>query len=265
MYRLAIRSGSLAFLALAAGACSSAGPSSLTRLGFNVATRPGAAAVRMAGPGASFSVVGSPESFTDGTNTLIITKVELVLREIELHRTGSTNDCNGVDASCEELELGPVLVDLPLGTAGASRTFSVQITPGSYDKVEFKLSPAGHDDAGFAQANPGLEGASVRVAGTYNGTDFAYTGGFEAEMEFEQNPAIVAGETAATDLTLMVNLDGWFRDQAGALLDPTTANSGQPNQSLVEQNIKSSLEAFEDDDHDGTDDHGGADDGPAHT
>jgi len=253
---------SLAVLALIAGACSDAGPSNLSQVNFNVATHAAAAAAA----GASLAIVGTPETFTDGTNTLVLTAVELVMREIELHRAGATADC-AVDTSddCEELEFGPVLVDLPLGTAGAARTFSVQITPGSYDKVEFKLhKPTSSSDAGFVQAHPDLEGVSVRATGTYNGADFVYTGDLEAEMEFNLDPAIIAGETAATDLTLMVNLDGWFRDQAGALLDPATSNPGQPNQGLVEQNIKSSLEAFEDDDHDGRDDHGGADDGLTH-
>ena len=36
------------------------------------------------------------------------------------------------------------------------------------------------------------------------------------------------------------------------------------NEQLVETNIRATLHAFEDEDHDGTDDHGGADDGPAH-
>jgi hypothetical protein len=38
------------------------------------------------------------------------------------------------------------------------------------------------------------------------------------------------------------------------LIDPTSANPGGANQGLVEQNIKSSLNAFEDEDHDGRDD-----------
>lgn len=36
---------------------------------------------------ASFAILSTPETFTDGTNTLVINKVELVLREIELRRT----------------------------------------------------------------------------------------------------------------------------------------------------------------------------------
>ena len=117
MRRLVARSASLALLALAANACSDAGPSTTSQVSFNVATQAAPAAVR----GSALGVVSTPETFTDGTNTLVISKVELVAREIELHRAGVTADCApGVSGDCEELELGPVLIDVPLGVAGAS-------------------------------------------------------------------------------------------------------------------------------------------------
>jgi len=100
--------------------------------------------------------------------------------------------------------------------------------------------------------------ASVRVTGTYNGVDFVYTGRFDSEQEFDLNPPLVANETGGTNLTLFVDLDKWFRDSSGGLIDPATANAGQPNQGVVEQNIKSALDAFEDENHDGRDD------GPSH-
>jgi hypothetical protein len=245
---------SLAMFALVGSGCSDAGPSNLNQLSFNLATQPGPVAVR----GASFGIIGSPETFTDGTNTLVVSKVELVLREIELHRADAATDCaTGVDDDCEELELGPILLDLPLSTPGAARTFSVQLAPGSFDQVEFEIHKASpSDDAAFVQSHPELSDASVRVTGTYNGTAFTYIGRFDVEMKFALNPPLVASEAAASDLTLFVDLDRWFRDQAGALLDPGTANSGQSNQGVVEQNIKNSLETFEDHDHDGRDDHG---------
>ena len=137
MYRTSIPLGSLALSVLVAGGCSNgAGPSGLNQLNFNLASRPAAAAVNAAA-GASFSV-GTPETFTDGTNTLVINQVQLVLREIELHRAGAVADCaGGTSGDCEELELGPVLVDLPLGTGGrssgtlASRSLPVPTTRSS--------------------------------------------------------------------------------------------------------------------------------------
>lgn len=254
MRRLSIRAGSLTLLALIAGGCSDVGPSDLNQLSFNLATQPVPAALG----GASYGIIGTPETFTDGTNTLVVSKVELVLREIELHRAGAVADCStGLSGDCEELEIGPLLLDVPLGTPGAARNFSVQLAPGSYDQVEFEIHKASpSDDAAFVQAHPELSDASVRVSGTYNGTAFTYIGRFDVEMKFALSPALVASETAASDLTLFVDLDQWFREQGGSLLDPSTANTGQPNSGVVEQNIKSSLEAFEDNDHDGRDDHG---------
>jgi hypothetical protein len=263
MRRVLTQAGSLSVLAMLAGGCSDAASSNSSQLSFSLASH---TIVSAAAGGSSLAMSGTPESFTDGSNTLVINKVEMVLREIELHRSGNAASCSpGTHEGCEELEFGPVLVDVPLGTPGAARNFSVQLAPGSYDKVELEIhKPSSSDDAGFVQANPEIEGASVRVSGTYNGADFTYTGDFSAEEEFELDPPLVASEAAATDLTLFVSLEDWFRDAAGNLIDPESANPGQPNQGVVEQNIKSSLNAFEDDDHDGSSDHGGSDDGPDH-
>jgi hypothetical protein len=246
------RAATLSLLCVIAGGCSDAGPSNSSQVSFNLATMPAPAAVS----GAALSVNGTPETFIDGSNTLVINKVELVLREIELHRAGAVTDCaTGGSDDCEELEIGPLLIDVPLGTPGAARTFAVELVPGSYDKVEFEIHKASpSDDGAFVQANPDLADASVRVTGTYNGAAFTYIGRFDAEMEFELNPPLVANETGATDLTLFLDLDKWFRDQSGSLVDPSTANTGQPNEGLVEQNIKSALDTFEDENHDGRDD-----------
>ncbi|MEA2724836.1 MAG: hypothetical protein QOH59_2607 [Gemmatimonadales bacterium] len=251
----------LAVVALVASACSDAGaPSTSGQVGFNLASR---ASVT----GAAASVAGAPESFTDGTNTLVLSQVELVMRRIELRKVGAAACGESVSDDCQELEFGPRLVDVPLSTAGAARTFSVQIAPGSYDKLELKIRvPSSGSDAGFRQAHPGFEDASVRVTGTYNGEAFVYTSNLEAELEFALTPPLTANETSATDITLLVDLGQWFRDQAGALIPPATANPGQPNEALVEQSIRSSLNAFQDDDRNGADDHGGhgTDDGPGH-
>jgi hypothetical protein len=239
---------SMALLALFAGGCGDSGaPSGGAQLSLNLATAPASTA-------ASAAAVGTKETFTDGTNTLVLTKVELALREIELHRAGAADCGDGAGDDCEELELGPVLVDLPLGT-GAARHVSVAIAPGTYDKVEFKIRA------------PSNGGGSIRVTGTYNGKDFVYTGNLDAGLELELNPPLVASDPGATDVTLFVDLSTWFRDSAAALIDPASANPGEPNEAAVSLRIKQSLHAFEDDDRDGRDDHGrggGLDDGPGH-
>lgn len=149
----------LAALALTAGACSdSGGPSNPAQVSFNVATQAAPTAA-----GGSLAIVGTPETFTDGTNTLIVNSVQLVLREIELHKAGVASECaEAADDDCEELEIGPDLVDLPLGTPGGARTLNVALQPGSYDRVELEIhKPSSSSDAAFIQAHPDFDGVSV--------------------------------------------------------------------------------------------------------
>ena len=253
----------LATAAALSSACDSGSPTTDPQLNFNVATRSTAATAA----GASLSV-SAPETFTDGANTLVIDRVDLVLREIELRRSTASADCaeSQTEDSCEKLEIGPVLLSLPVGVGGATRAFSVTITPGSYDKVEFEIhKPSSSDDAAFVQAHPELDGVSVHVTGSYNGQPFDFRSDLDAEEELALTPPLVVTDSGATDLTMFVDLDGWFRDAGGSLIDPTTAASGHENEDTVKQNIQRALNAFEDEDRDGEDDHGGADDGPNHT
>jgi hypothetical protein len=147
----------------------------------------------------------------------------------------------------------------------------VNVPAGSYTGVEFEIHPPSvSDDGAFIAANPGFEGVSVHVAGTYNGVAFEFVSDLEAEQEIHFATPLIVAEGSATDLTLSVDLDTWFRDAAGTIVDPVTATKGQANENLVKENIRSALDAFEDNDCNGIDDdsgdghHGGADDGPNH-
>ena len=262
---LTVAAALLAGAALAA--CGdSAGPSAGSgQVSMAVATRPAAAA---ATTGASASAVVPPLTLTDGTNTLVITDVQLVLREIELRRADESA-CDGSGESgdsCEKLELGPILLELPLGV-GAAHVFSAPVAAGTYSEIEFEIHKPSDDDASdaaFRQAHPELDGVSIKVTGSYNGQDFTYTTDLNAEQEIELSPPLVTSDTSSADLTLLVDLDRWFRDGAGLLVDPATALSGQANAGLVTDNIRATFRAFEDENHDGSDDHGGQDDGTAH-
>jgi hypothetical protein len=261
MHRTALRSAAtLATLASIAACSDAGGPSSGAQVNFNVATRTATTAAAAA-QSLSLASAGTPETFTDGTNSLVIDQVQLVLREIELERAGATATCDESSPGdpCEALELGPVLLDLPLGGAGgAARTFSAPVAPGTYREIEFQIHKPSHDeDAAFVGANPDFDGVSVKVTGTFNGTAFVYTTDLDAKEEIELDPPLAIAETGATDLTLFVDLDRWFRDATGSLVDPGSANAGNANEGLVEANIKSTLHAFEDENEDGTDDHGG--------
>ena len=254
-----LRTATTLAAAAAIAACGdSSSPTNDAQVNFNLATRPAGA------PASSLMAVGTSETYSDGANTLVIDQVQLVLRGIELERAEFTTDCgeSPSDDACEKLELGPVLLDLPLGGAGgAARSFSVAVAPGTYDEIEFEIHKPSDDDAsdaGFVQARPEFNGISVKVTGTWNGAPFSYASDLDAEEEIELSPPLVIAESAAIDLTLFVDLDGWFRGATGELVDPESANAGGANESLVERNIGSTLQAFEDDDHDGSDDHGGS-------
>jgi len=210
--------------------------------------RPAAAPGWMAAP-ALPGTAGS-DTLSDGTNTLIITRAQIVLRRIKLERLETTS-CTAQPAGCEDVEVGPVLVDLPLGP-GAEQKFSVSIPSGTYDKIEFEIHKVSGDDPAALQ---GFLDKSIRVEGVYNGRSFIYESDLDVEQELALVPALIVSEaTSAVNVTIRVLLDDWFRSSTGALLDPATGNKGGPNEGVIKDNIKRSMEAFEDRDRDGKSD-----------
>ncbi|GBD32546.1 MAG: hypothetical protein KatS3mg081_2477 [Gemmatimonadales bacterium] len=209
-----------------------------------------------ASPPAAAGLDGStPASDTirDGTNVLVITKAEIVLREIEFERQEAGN-CDANPAACEDVELGPVLVDLPL-TPGAVQRFQVDLPQGTYVEVEFEIHKVSDDDpadAVFRQQHPDFIDKSIRVQGTFNGQAFVFETDLNVDQELDLVPPLVIGEgVSGTNVTIFVSLADWFKGPDGKLLDPATGNKGQPNESLIKNNIQRSMEAFEDRDGDG--------------
>lgn len=265
---------SLGAVTVAAGllaACSdSTGPADGTvRLGLMVSTT----ATGAASPGFA------PESVTVGQHRLVLTKVELVLREIELKRAAGSANCsdssddapglssnhdkgsgrgkdgNDDDHDCLEVEIGPLLVDLPLG-GGVKRVLIATVDTGTYREVEFKIHKVGSrsDDQQFITAHPDLTGVSIRATGTYDGKAFVFKTGVSAKQENKLDPPLVITKQGATDLTLQVEVASWFVAGGIGLVDPATAGDGGPNENLVRQNIRRSFRVFEDHDHDGKED-----------
>jgi hypothetical protein len=193
------------------------------------------------------------DTLITGSDTLIVTQARLVLRDIDLKPAESAT-CD-VGSDCEEIELGPVLVDLPL-VEGAEQQFAVEIPAGSYTEIDFEIHKVGDDpaDLAFLAQHPGFEDISIRVDGTFNGTPFIFTTDVNEEQELALVPAVVVSDSMSTNVTILVRIDAWFRAVDGSLIDPATANVGGANKSLVDENVKESLDAFEDDDGDGRDD-----------
>ena len=214
----------------------------------------------LSGGALSGALVGS-----SSVDALVITKAQLVLAELELQRAGATctstsgsgDDNSSSSDSCAELELAPTMIDLPVNGNVVS-ALSVPVPAGSYSAFEAKITPADTGRPGGAAliaTHPELRAASVRVEGTFNGKTFTYTGATRAQIESRFDPPLVA-DGSGMNVTVRVDLTGWFRTSSGALIDPATANAGGPNAELVSTNIARSFIAFRDDDHDGRDDSG---------
>ena len=245
-------------VALFLTACSDAGsgPAGDAQVNINLATRSATAA-------AGAAALSAPETYTDaGGNTLEIDRVQLVLREVELENETHQNACetaSSSDGDCAEIEIGPFLVDLPLGVGGAARTVTANVPAGTYEEVKFKIREPDDDtdaDAAFVAAHPDFAHTSLKVEGSFNGTPFTFVSDLQAELKLELNPPLVVDGSGTTELTLFADLGTWFRDAGGNLLDPSSV-SGQ----TVADNIAGGFNAFEDENHDGSDDHGGDDNG----
>lgn len=210
-------------------------------------------------PGAALGPALASETYSLGGTTIEFTRVQLVLREIELKRTEGSANCAGESGSssssddCEEFETGPVLLDLPLDGA-PDQVVTIEAAAGTYRELEFEIHKPGDDsrDGSFLAQHPDFKGVSIRVEGRWNGTSFVYVTDLSAEQEVALVPPLSIEADGNTDLTLKVDLQAWFLNGGRtAFVNPATANKGQSNEGLVKDNIKRSFDAFEDDDHDG--------------
>jgi hypothetical protein len=232
--------------ALVAGCSDSVAPGSQVSLSFS-------GGLAAASPNPGFSAAASA-----GAAALVITKAEVVLREIELKRVEIVN-CDVVPEpeGCEEFEVGPVLIDVPVDGTTATEV-AIDIEPGLYDELEFeihKVSGSDEEDAVFVAAHPQMADLSIRVEGTFDGVPFTFTTDLDVEQEHDLVPAIeITENTGSSNVTVSLGLSQWFLDAGGNVLDPNTGNKGGENESLIKENIKQAIEAFEDKDRDGEED-----------
>jgi len=199
------------------------------------------------------------QTYNDGVNELVIETATIVLSEVELESifADDCEDGEGFDDDCEEFETGPFILELPLD-GSVETVLSVDVPAGSYDELEFEIDALDDDDdreIALLQDYPELDDVSVRVTGTWNGESFVFTSDVEAEQELDLSPPLEINDgDVSANLTLSMDLDLWFRDGSGNLIDPSTAGPDGSNEEVVEDNIERSLEIFEDDDRDGEDD-----------
>ena len=243
------------WLLVAIAACSdSSGPngggSSLGNVAVSFATQSGAAGSPAAAAYAPALMLD--DTLISGNDTLIVTSAQIVLKEIELKRL-EVADCVEEDA-CEKFEAGPVLISLPL-TGGADTQFELPIDTGRYTEIRFKIHKVSGDDpadAAFIQANPTFEDISIRISGIFNGDSVMYETDLNVDQELALSPTLVVDGSIPINVTILTPLNVWFRDEAGRVINPATGNKGGENESRVQENIKQSFEAFEDNDKSGS-------------
>lgn len=260
-----------ASFALVAGCSDASGPSNggTTNLSLAVATLTAGSVGQIAGPGAIAPSLDRHVTSTNGTHTLVITRAAVSLSRIELATVDSAGCANDDhpehdDDRCHELKAGPLLVELPVDNSVVS-VLTLQLPAGLYRALEAKVRKVQTADAGgaaFLAANPQFANASVRVEGMFDGTPFVFSDAVNASLELRFDPPLTVG-TSATSVTVHVSIDHWFTDGSGNLVDPATANSGGASENLVNDNIRRSFHAFEDNERHGDDGHGddGFDDG----
>lgn len=277
--RILARGCSAVLAAMALGACSDATSTPDARpITISFTTRASGASASLGLP--AFSAVAAADSVT-------LTKAQLVIREIDLEparglgcrededdddrhgavaqdRRGSNSGSGNGDADrsgrnddddddCVDVEIGPVLVDLPLTSQIQSR-FQAAIPEGDYREIEVRIDkPENDDTAGreFIAQHPNFKDVSVIAEGTFKGQPFRFAARVKVKLEFEFRPALAVGPSG-TNITVRVLVGRWFRDATGAPIDPTTTAAGGINAERVVRNISNSIQAFADSNRDGS-------------
>lgn len=235
------------------GGCDGTGPK-LQHLTLSVASTPTGVSPSS---GIRFDVVvGS------GPNSIRITSVEFVLGETQLSDAATCSTPPANDDNCNEMELDPILVNLPLTSSPPTQVLDALVPPGNYTRLQAELravAPGESENGGaaFLAAHPQFANISVRVTGVYTDgagvpRSFTFTSGVDASINVTfTTPVTVDANTQ--NLTVTVDVAKWFTNATGAVLDPASS----ANAAAISANIRASFQAFEDNDEDGDDDGGG--------
>jgi len=170
--------------------------------------------------------------------TITLDRAQLEVERVRLTPATAAQASGTSGESEEEVGTGPFHLDLTGAelSGEVSHAFDIAAAPGDYTRLKVRV----HPDA--------TNQKSIVIDGTFNGYPFTFSSSLDEDQEREGAFTIAPGGTA--NITLSFDTSRWFSDGQGGALDPSNAS----NRSQIENNIKASIEAFEDDDHDGADD-----------
>ncbi len=185
---------------------------------------------------------GASNTLNKSSSLVTITSARVVIERIRFESI--VNDT--LDFRFRE----PFIQDLMLDTT-LNVIETLEVPFGSYKETEVEIDDLDPEDGLVYTQNPELQDRSIVVKGYLNGNpaeNFIYTSEFSEEQKREFVPPLILDENSpSTNVVLVLDMGMWFMDSSGNLLDPRSAN----NKNLIEDNIKDSIEIFEDKDDDG--------------
>ncbi|NIR52888.1 hypothetical protein GWO43_30170 [candidate division KSB1 bacterium] len=165
----------------------------------------------------------------------------------------------GVDSTQDFSSKRSQIIDLNLQQLAVA-VDTIEVPPGTYKEVEIsidKLEPGNPDEEPLIANRPEFSNASMIIQGLVfiNGSDetFTFKTDLDRDMEIELAPFLTilptTGDTSppGTRVAIVVDIGQWFVSDVGIWLDPRE----DANKSVIESNIQSSLEAFEDSNENG--------------
>ena len=191
----------------------------------------------------SVSTASSNNALGKTAAAVTITSARVIIDEIELESIFDDT----LDFEFEQ----PFVQDLMAGSSNIYEIGTIQVPFGSYKEMEIEVDDLKAEDGAVYTQNPELQDLSIRVEGYLNGdtnNTFVFTSDLDEEQEREFNPLLIVDENSpSTSIVLTIDMDTWFMDSNGTPLDPGSPN----NKSIIENNIKDSIDVFEDEDDDG--------------
>lgn len=199
------------------------------------------------------------QSTSTAAATVVLSRIRVALEKIELR--------NRTDDERTEIAVGPIVLDLKAADIADGKVHKVldsTIPTGTFDKIELEIHPLERPIAGNPAGDDlASQHASAIIEGTFGDKSFTFVTALEAELEFEGDFVVT---DSSSNITFDVDTSTWFAKD-GVALDPTDP----ANRAAIEDNLRHSINAFQDDDElghenhdvddDEGDDHGGDRDG----
>ena len=181
---------------------------------------------------------------TAAVSAVTISSAQVVIHEVEFESPGE----DSLDYKLRQPFIQDLMtIDLPQVIDNLSVPF------GTYKEIEIEINELKPEDGQVYVDNPQLQNLSILVTGYVDddpGQPFVFTSDLDEEVEIEFNSLLVLDEnTPVSQIVLTIDLDSWFVDENGLSLDPRSID----NKSKIENNIKKSIDAFEDENDDGDD------------